>query len=213
MNEKKAILLGAGGHANVVGEIALLVGFEVIGFIDPNTPQNMEGLFGWRCLGDDTVLNQYNPKEVILINGIGSLPKDKRIRETVFQHGREMGFQFATLVHPKSVVSSYATLGEGVQVMAGAMINPYSQIGENTVVNTGAVVEHDSQIGRHCHIAPRAVLCGNAITEEHVHIGAGSTVIQNITIRKNAVIGAGCAVTRNIEPDVVVYPARPWVKS
>ena len=79
--------------------------------------------------------------------------------------------------HVSAAIASDATLGDGAQVMAGAVIQPAARIGRNVLVNTRAVVEHDCVVGDHAHVAPGAVLCGGVSIGESAHIGAGAVIL------------------------------------
>ena len=63
-------------------------------------------------------------------------------------------------IHPTAVVSKYAKIGKGTQVLATAVINAAATIGNHCIVNTGAIVEHDCVLEDYVHIAPNATLGG-----------------------------------------------------
>jgi len=205
----KAILIGAGGHARVVAEIALLNNIEIIGLVDASLEMGQIWDHGIRCLGrDELITTAYTISEIVLLNGIGSLPGDHGIRKSLFQKFISAGYLFPVIIHPRAIVSSMAHLESGTQVMAGAIINSNAHIGKNTIINTGSIVEHDCRIGADVHIAPGAVLSGGVLLNSGVHIGTGSVVIQNIALGSNVVVGAGAVVSKNIPDNTIVYPAR-----
>ena len=90
-------------------------------------------------------------------------------------------------------------LGEGVQVMVGAIIHSGSQIGSNTIINTQASVDHDCRIGQHVHLAPGVDVCGNVCIEELGHVGAGAKILQSIRIGSRTLVSAGTLVKSDIE--------------
>ncbi|MCM3590175.1 acetyltransferase [Brevibacillus borstelensis] len=204
---KKIIVLGGGGHARVLIEMLLLLKMDVIGFTDKNQSQEISGV---PYIGQDDVILSYQPTEIFLINGIGSVG-DQLKRKQLFLYFKSRGYSFASVVHPSAVISSSAILGEGIQVMAGAVLQTGVRIGDNCIINTRASIDHDSQIGCHVHIAPGATLSGGVQVAAEAHIGAGSVVIQNIRIGTKCIVGAGAVVVKNI-PDLVRVagvPARP----
>ena len=148
-----------------------------------------------------------HPDELVLVNGIGSLPGNP-LRAELFARYRALGYRFASVVSTKAMVSDYAVLEEGVQVMAGAIIQTGNQIGANGIINTGAIVDHDCHLGGDNHIAPGAVLSGGVVTGERVHIGTGAVVIQGISIGSDAVVGAGATLTRPLGEKQIAYVAR-----
>ena len=149
MPEQAILILGAGGHGRVLASALLLGGYRVIGFLDA-----AESTWGSRCLdlpvfGNDERLADFPPGQVQLANGIGSVGLPA-LRRRIFGAQRAKGYNFASVIHPRAIVSPDVELGHGVQVMAGAVIQTGARIGDNVIVNTGAIVDHDCVIGAHC---------------------------------------------------------------
>ncbi|RAK00733.1 acetyltransferase [Aliidiomarina maris] len=207
---KPVVIIGAGGHAKVVFEIACARNVELIALIDPqiSIAPMFDGIEHWLS---DTEISKYSSNDFELVNGLGSLPGQPRRREHVFCVAKNSGFKFITLISPQAFVSQYAQLDEGVQVVTGAVIHS-AQIGANTLINSAAVVEHDVVIDKHCHVAPNATLCGGVTLAEGVHVGAGAVILQNIRIGKHAVVGAGAIVTQDIPAYATVFPGRATIR-
>jgi len=207
------IILGAGGHAKVLIDALLLASSVVItGVVDPDLTLTGTEILGVPVLGGDDVVNEFQPSEVQLINGLGSvgLPVN---RQKIFVRFKDMGCTFVSVIHPSAVVASDVVFGEGVQVMAGAVIQPGCRIGINSIINTHASVDHDCNIGDHVHISPGVTLSGGVTVGACSHIGTGATVIQGISIGNGCLIAAGAVVTKNIDNEVKVrgVPAREFV--
>lgn len=207
---KRYLVLGGGGHARVIIDILAASRTAIAAIVAPELRQNPE-FRGLRHLRDDNQVNHYRPSEVILVNALGSLPKQYNLREVLHERFKQAGYQFLTVISETAIVSKYATLEEGAQVLPGAILNACN-VGESSIINTGAIVEHDVIIGKHCHIAPGATICGNVSVGNNVHIGAGATIIQGIDIGDGAVVGAGSVVSRNLASREVHYPAKPFTK-
>jgi sugar O-acyltransferase (sialic acid O-acetyltransferase NeuD family) len=197
------IILGAGGHAKVLIDTLLAVSAIIAGIVDPDPALAGIKILGVPLLGGDDVVNEYSPSEIQLVNGLGSvgLPVN---RQQLFQRFKEMGYNFATVVHPSAIVASDVVLCEGAQVMAGVVIQPGSQIGINSIINTRASVDHDCIIGAHVHIAPGVTLSGGVTVGACSHIGTGATVIQGISIGAESTIGAGSLVLKDVAPRITV---------
>jgi UDP-perosamine 4-acetyltransferase len=162
-----------------------------------------------RLGGDDAVLG-YAPGTVLLVNGVGSADSTAH-RARLYQRFRSLGYGFAPVVHPAAVLSPSASLGEGVQVMAGAVVQAGVEAGANVIVNTGAVVDHDCRLGDHAHVASGAVLAGGVQVGSGAHIGAGATLIQGVAVGASALVAAGAVVIADVAPGARVagVPARP----
>lgn len=204
---RRIIVLGAGGHAKVLTEA--LQPMVVFGFIDANPEKHGLRMGNAIVLGDDETVASYAPATVELVNGLGSIGKNSR-RMALFMRFKEAGYAFRDVVHRSAVVASDAAWGEGVQLMAGAILQAGVVIGQNTIVNTGAVVDHDCNIGSHVHIAPGAVLSGGVRVDDAAHIGVGATIVQGIRIGADSVVAAGAVVIRDVPAGTTVMgvPAR-----
>lgn len=207
---KRYLVLGGGGHARVIIDILASYNIPIEAIVAPELGR-MQEFKGLKHLRKDEEVRHYNADEVSLVNALGSLPGQYNLREGLFKRFKKAGYQFLTVISETAIISQYAVLEEGVQVLPGAILNACN-VGENSIVNTGAIVEHDVTIGKHCHIAPGATICGNVTLGDNVHIGAGATVIQGIDIGDSAVVGAGSIVSKNLFARDRHYPAKSFIK-
>ncbi|WP_429182901.1 acetyltransferase [Aeromonas rivipollensis] len=207
---KPVIVLGAGGHASVLVDMLRSQGVVPLALVAPTAGAPRAVLADIPLWHDEAKILAYRPDEVELINGIGSLPGNP-LRTTLFARYRALGYRFASVVSAQAMVSAYAMLEEGVQVMAGAIIQAGTRIGANSIINSGAIVDHDCYLGGDNHVAPGAVLSGGVVTGERVHIGTGAAVIQGISIGADAVVGAGAILTHPLEIKHIAYAARSSV--
>ncbi|GFM38135.1 acetyltransferase [Desulfovibrio psychrotolerans] len=195
------VILGSGGHARVLLDTMRCLGLDAAAFSDVR-PDLVGGQLNGVPIVAEAELAEgasgaFPPDATLLVNGIGGV-KDMSPRRNVFRRFRELGYSFATLVHPAAFVAADVQLGEGAQVMAGAVLITGATVGENSIINTRACVDHDCSIGAHCHIAPGVTLSGSVTVGECTLVGTGAAVIQGIRIGSRCVIGAGAAVVSNI---------------
>ena len=151
MLDKDYIMLGNGGHASVLRDIAKLKGFNEIGYVlgNSSTKKPLQN----SCLGDDNWLLKKSDNKPLLINGLGHNPYSE-IRNKIYDIYLSHGFTFITMIHPSAQISKTAKLETGVQVMAGAVIQANSVIKSNTIINTHSSVDHDCIINGGSHVAP-----------------------------------------------------------
>lgn len=206
------IVLGAGGHAKVLINVLQLCSVEILGVTDPDPSLIGQEVLGFPIIGTDDVLRNYSSQKVQLVNGLGSVGLPSA-RGRLFDDCKKLGFVFATVVHPAAVIAADVEIGEGSQVMAGAILQPGVCLGDNVIVNTNASVDHDCTIGRHTHIAPGATLSGDVQVGIGTHLGTGVLIVQGIKIGDNSVVGAGSLVLKDIPADVKAYgcPAKVLV--
>ena len=206
------VVLGAGGHAKVLINALQLCNVEILGITDPDPTLLGQELLGVPVIGTDEVLKNYSIEKVHLVNGLGTVDLSPT-RAGIFNDCNNLGFVFAQVIHPMAVVAGETKLGEGVQVMAGAVIQPGSFVGCNSIINTRASVDHDCTIGSHVHIAPGVTLSGGVTVGACSHIGTGATLIQGVSVGTGCLVAAGAVVVKDISAGVMVrgVPAREFV--
>ncbi len=203
------VILGAGGHSKVLIDALLRQKAEILGMTDYKLAKKGRLVLGIEVIGDDFMILGYKPDEIFLVNGLGSVGIPIK-RKHLFCKFTELGYRFANVIHPATVIAEDVHFGEGVQIMAGAVIQTGCRIGDNSIINTKASIDHDCVIAAHVHIAPGVTLSGQVEVEERVHIGTGATIIQGIRIGENSMIAAGSVVTKNVQTGITVMgvPAR-----
>lgn len=206
---KPVIIIGGGGHAKVLIDALRLRSVRILGIMDPALAKGTR-ILDLPVLGDDAAVDAYGPDQVDLVNALGSIHVPVQ-RKAIFERFSGKGYRFAAVLHPSAVIASDVELGEGVQVMAGAVIQAGSRIGRNAIVNTRASVDHDCSIGEHVHVAPGVTLSGSVSIGDLVHVGTAAVVIQGTAIGRNSMIGAGALVLEAVPEDSTVLgsPAKP----
>jgi UDP-perosamine 4-acetyltransferase len=202
---RPVVILGGGGHARVVIDALRCAGHVIAGVIDPkpDVEETLPDDITW--LGKD--LSQARSGEVLVAIGVGSIDVGaKNPRPAIFAEAKAGGFEIQSFRHPSAIVADDVELGEGSQIMAGAILQPGVHLGANCIVNSGASLDHDCWIGDHVHIAPGAVLSGAVAVGDGCHIGTGAIVIQNIRIGAEAMIAAGAIVTRDVPAGARIAP-------
>jgi sugar O-acyltransferase (sialic acid O-acetyltransferase NeuD family) len=191
------LVLGGGGHARVLVEVLRASGRTIIGIADPALAPGSLGPGGLSVLGGKDVIDKFEPHDIAVVNGVGSTDS-MAMRDETYRRISARGFGFIGVVHTSAIVSPSAQLGDGVQLMAGAIIQCNTVIGANSIINTGACVDHDCRIGESVHIAPGATLSGSVTVGDRTHIGTAAAVIQGISIGCDCLVAAGAVVYRNL---------------
>lgn len=196
---KSIAIIGAGGHAKVVAEIAELLGWEAISLFDEKWPE-IERLEQWPIVGDiDRLIQSINDYDAYFV-AIG----DNKTRKNIIERISQFDIDLANLIHPQAVISQYASIGFGCVVMAGAVINPFSVLRTGVIINTSSTIDHDCVIESYTHISPGANLAGNVSCDQGCWVGIGSSVKQSVKIGSFSIIGAGSTVINDVESNDVV---------
>ncbi|WP_435117946.1 NeuD/PglB/VioB family sugar acetyltransferase [Candidatus Pelagibacter bacterium nBUS_49] len=191
-NKKKLAIIGAGGHGKVVGEIALLNGFEVVDFFDKQSRQIIQ--FPYEIVGNINMLYKKLENYNSFFVAIG----DNNLRYYYLKDLIKKKLNISILIHPKATISKHSKLGVGSCVMANAVINPGVKINKGVIINTSASIDHDCQIDDYSHISPNCSLSGNVKVGKFTHLGTATSVHPGINIGKNVKSGIGAKIFRNI---------------
>jgi acetyltransferase EpsM len=191
-------ILGMGGHAEVVADIARLTGWTVVGCYDDAEKCDLiptEGCSGeeLRWLGKLSAWQKDADGRGgwdAVVCAIG----DNVTRHAVTESGQDCAPLWATLVHPSAVVADGATIGEGTVICACAVVCACASVGAHCIINTASSVDHHCRVGDVCHIAPGVRLCGRVTVGQGSMVGVGSSVLPGISIGRWAVVGAGSVV-------------------
>lgn len=205
----RVLIIGAGGHAQVVADILLRMrdeGSEAvpIGFLDDNP-----GLVGSRFL-DLPVLGTLPDLDEISRDAVLVAVGDNDTRRRVFEKLERRGELFAIACHPRATIAPDVRIGAGSMICAGAIVNTGTTIGTNVILNTACTVDHHNWVGDHAHIAPGVHLGGGVRIGEGCFVALGSSVIPGRTVGAWSMIGAGSVVTKDIPAGVMAagVPAR-----
>ena len=191
MNKKLAII-GAGGHGKVVGEIALLKQYKIIHFFDDEIEKIKD--FPFTISGNlDYLVNHLKDYDSFFV-AIG----DNQKRYDKLEWLKKQKKNIINLIHPKSTISKFSSLGLGISVMANAVINPGTFIKEGVIINSSASIDHDCMIECFSHISPNCSLSGNVRVGKFTHLGTGTSVHPGINIGNNVKTAVGSKVYKNI---------------
>ena len=184
----KLLIVGAGGHAKVVCDLAK--GFyKNIVIADDNASGNV---LGFPIIG--TVKDAIKGEKCDFIVAIGT----NSIREKIFTELLDNGFTPVSLIHPSAVIGEGVEIGVGSVVFAGAVINACAKIGVGSIINTMASDDHDCEIGEFSHISVSAHFAGTVKCGKACFFGIGSSVINNISVCDGVTVGAGATVIKDI---------------
>lgn len=196
---RSLLIIGAGGHGEVVCDIAENVGqWKSICFLDDNP--NVDKCLDYDVVGTINDLNKFSNMFDDFVIAIG----DNTKRMVIYEKVKQLGLNIPSLIHPSAIVSRHSVIGKGSVIMANAVVNANTVIGEACIINTGCVIEHDCSIGCYVHISPKACITGTVYIDDLNWIGANSTIKNNVHIGKSNIIGAGSVVLKDIANNMIL---------
>ncbi len=205
----RILIIGAGGHAQVVADILLRMReagspVEPVGYVDDNPDLGGQQRLGLPVLGMVADVSAIPHDSLIVAIG------DNKTRQHLFECLQKQGEVFAIARHPDAVIAPDVTIGAGTMICAGAIVNPGSIIGVDVILNTGSTVDHHNHIDDHVHIAPGVHLGGDVGIGEGTLVGIGAIVMPQRRIGAWSIVGAGALVHADTPDHVVAMgiPAR-----
>jgi len=186
----KILIVGAGGHGQVVVDILLAQraagdAVDVVGYVDDDAALHGEERLGIRVVGPITAIARIEHDAIVVAVG------DNVRRAHLHDRLGNLPQRFAVARHPTAVVGCASRVGRGV------------------ILNTACTIDHHARIGDFVHVAPGVHLGGDVSVGAGSLIGIGAVVLPGVSIGSRAVVGAGAVVTRDV-PDcatVVGVPA------
>lgn len=198
VDDNALLIYGGGGHAKMcIDVLKQTQTHSILGVIDDNLSKT--SVLDVPVLGAINALDELikkGLKNVVLGVG-GVLTKD--LRKKIFIKLKHKNVTVPTIVHPSASIEPSVKIGEGCQIMQGAIIGSNVTLGDNCIINSGCIISHDTVIEDHVHIAPGAIIGGGVTIKENTIIGMGCTVFLGLTVGKNVIVQNGINVFRNIK--------------
>lgn len=206
------LIAGAGGLAKEVLGILTIekkITDDLIYFFDDvnlDAPDKIYNIFPvLRSL--EEVSEYFNEKGNRYILGLGN-PK---LRYLVTEKMEKAGGEISKFISNSAYVGSYGTtIGDGCELMPGAIVTNNVILGKGILMNLKASVSHDTSIGDFSELACGVSVAGRCKIGKNVFIGTNSCINPEISIGDNSIIGAGSVVINDIPSNVTAVgnPAR-----
>jgi len=192
---RSLLIVGAGGHGRAVAEAALTGSdWSLAGFVDDGWP-GLKEVWGHPVIGSTAELAACRGRAGFAIVAIGN----NAVREALHRRLGDAGFELATVIHPKALVSPRATLGPGCAVMAGAIVGTEAALGQGAIVNCGAIVDHHCRVGDFGHLGTGACMAGGAVLGRGAWMQAGSAIGYGVRVADGEVLHPGEARALAVE--------------
>jgi UDP-N-acetylbacillosamine N-acetyltransferase len=196
------LIVGYGGHARSIADVALALGIPALKFLEPTASEGEQFLGFPVCPALDGDLP--SGWKSFAAAGDGAARREQMARIST------LSWPVATLVAPSATVGVGALLGPGCLIGHHAHVGPLARLGAGCIVNTGAIVEHDCRVGDYTHVSVNATVAGGCRIGSSVFLGAGSIVVDKCTVADGIRVGAGAVVIESLtRPGTYVgVPAR-----
>ena len=166
--DMKLLIVGAGSFSTEVEELARLLGYDEIAFLDDSVETT-------RCSPVIGKLDDIEKVRPAFDTGIVALGNNEK-RMGLHKQLEECGYQIPVLIHPTAYVSPDAVFSPGCIVRTKAVRSRYAKLGKGVIVNVGALIDHDCEIGEFSHILMGAVVRNSVKVEAGTWVKANEVV-------------------------------------
>jgi sugar O-acyltransferase (sialic acid O-acetyltransferase NeuD family) len=204
---KKIVLIGGGGFAKEVCEIAQLCGHEVVAYV--GTRQDLLARPYW---GEREALAARCTEFDAVCIAFGAIDRKSAVlRAETVAWLRQQSFPSLPLVSPAARLAQGALVGDGSIVAHGAVLSVDCSLGEHCIVNSNAIVGHDAKTAANVTVAPGAFIGGNVNIGANTLVGPGAIILEHRIVGENTIVGMGATVARDVPPGATVMPLRSKV--
>ena len=193
------VIVGAGGHAISVANVASSCGMRVVAYVDDS--KSGTEVLGIQVITKQQCIDTYCDENFVIAIG------DNSVRELIYKEYKSElpNSKFPSLIHQSAVVGINSRIGNGTVIMPQANVGPNSIIGELCIVNTSSSIDHDCEMQSFSSIAPRVATGGGVNIGVRTAVSIGATIKHGISIGDDVVIGANSYVNKTIDNNIVAY--------
>ena len=145
--DRKLLIIGAGGHGQVIAEIAMDLGYSKIDFID----EYEDAFVG---IGNNEIreniilkLKKTGFNIPVLIHPSAYVSRSCKIKE-------------GTIIEPKAIVNAHTQISEGGIISVGAIVDHDVLIGKFCHINSGAIVKAGAKVDDYRKLEAGEVVLG-----------------------------------------------------
>lgn len=202
MTNARLALIGGGGFAREVAEVAELLGFEITGCYSSDP-----GNFAHVYRGDLDELARHKSDYDAVALAVGGVNRRTLTRRNQLVETMEaVGLPCPALVSPHAICAKGSVVGKGVFIGHNVTLGVGAQMRDYAIANIGAIIGHDTVIGRNSIVAPGAFIGGNCAIGDNTLLGPLSKILQGLKIGSDVIVGVGCTALRPLGDGTTVWP-------
>lgn len=200
----KSIIIGAGTYGETYLYFLREAGVDIVGFLDDNVQLTGRIVRGVPVLGTTELLSRL--KELYDVDNVYCPIGSNRVRVSILERARALGYQTPNFIHHKASISSNVAMSnEGVYIEANTYIYPYTTIERDVLICGGSLVAHHSHLSQGTFISAGVNFGASVHAGKYTYIGIGSTIMTGVKkLGEDCLVGAGAVVVRDVPDNAVV---------
>lgn len=180
----RLIIIGAGGHGQAVGEMALKLnkylttdGNENIIFLDDRykdvkDKKQIYGAVHYTISGMCSDFKKYVDNNTEFYPAFGENKTRLKWKEEICCAGGKL----ATIIHPSAYIAKSVIIKSGTVIFPYAMVNTGCIIGSACIINMGAIVDHGCVLNDACHINAGAIVMAENTVPKYTKVDSGEVI-------------------------------------
>lgn len=205
------VIIGAGGFGRELADTVASINaerptYELLGFVDDNEAHYHTSINGIKVIGGRGAVKDLAEQRSIA--AVVAIANPAMRHSLVAYLGKTV--TWATLVHPRALVSPSARIGQGCILQAYVLVAANATIGDHCIVNACSGLGHDAVMGDYGAIMSQCDVTGRARLGAAVFMGSGARILPGVVVGEGAKVAAGAVVARDVEAGATVggNPAR-----
>jgi sugar O-acyltransferase (sialic acid O-acetyltransferase NeuD family) len=187
--------------------------YDVICFTVHKKYRNRDEFENKKVIDFENIENIYPPSEYMLFAPMSGKGLNK-IRENVYNEGKEKGYKFISYISSKANVFT-DKIGDNCFILEDNTIQPFVEIGNNCVLWSGNHIGHHSKINDHVFITSHCIISGNCIIKPYSWLGVNCSIKNGLIIEEGTLIAMAASVIKPTDKYTIYMgvPAKPYGKS
>lgn len=200
---KNIAVVGGGGFAKEVIEVAKMLGYSIHGIF---AQESSLGDFEYRGYLEE--LNQQKDSFDGVIVAVGAVNRQGiKNRAEIIEFIDANDIPLISVISPLATIAKSVKIAKGVYIGHNVLISCDTEISQNVLINHNACIGHDCLISTNVSIGPQVFLGGGVVIKSDVIVGVGATVMQGIEIGENSLIGMRSVVMKRVKPNsMTIHP-------
>lgn len=126
------------------------------------------------------------------------------LRKKMHEKFKKLGGKLQSTISQFSDIGSYELqIGEGSNILSGAILSNSVSIGNATIIYYNAIITHDVITGDYVEVSPGAKLLGRCSVGDFSSIGSNTVILPDVKVGSNVIIGAGAVVSKDLPDNCV----------
>jgi sugar O-acyltransferase (sialic acid O-acetyltransferase NeuD family) len=179
--------------------------WDEIAFLDDTRQESLQ--YGAAVFRLEAALERFGPGKMTAVIANG----EPFVRKALLEKLDSADIPLSTLIDTSAVISESAAIADGVIISPFCFVSSTATIGRNVAIIAGSHIGHDSVIGENCLVSGQVNIAAGCAIDSETYIGMGTQIRQGTRVGQGTIVGMGSVVFSDIGGDLIAMgnPCRP----